>query len=88
MYSNGGNTANYGLQLVANFSNSTSVTSSGAFIGGASDTVTIFFSKPVLNVAFTFYDIDQGTLSGGVYTDFVSNIFGLGTGGQPSLQSR
>lgn len=81
VYANGGNAANYGLQLVTNFSTSTNAGSSGSFISGASDTVTVFFSKPVLNVSFTFYDIDQGTLSGGVYTDFVSNIFGMGTGG-------
>ena len=76
IYANGGVTGQQALQILADFDNS-----AGNIISGAAIQVTVFFSKPVSNLMFSFYDVDNGTVNGGAYNDYVTNIFGLGTGG-------
>ena len=82
-YADGG-TGSKALQIFADFDNS-----AGNLIAKSGIPVTIFFSKPVSNLIFSFYDIDgtAGTPASGntpatlPFNDRISGIFGLGTGG-------
>lgn len=73
-YTDGGTTAANGtassaLQIIANFDNA------GALIANAGISVTVFFSKPVSGLMFSFWDVDNGTVANnGPYNDFISNI--------------
>ena len=73
VYADGGNTGHNALQIVADFANG-----SGNSNGG-SIPVTLFFSKPVVNVSFTFFDVDLGNFGSpsAPYQDLINNIYGL-----------
>ena len=76
-YTNGGILGQRALQIVADFDNATG----GNIAAGSSLLVTVFFTRPITNLSFSFYDVDNGSTGSGPYNDVVSNIFGLGTGG-------
>ena len=74
-YTDGG-TGTRALQLFANFDNGANI------IAGAGISVTVFFSKPVSNLIFSFYDVDASAAGSTTpFNDYVTNISGRGTGG-------
>lgn len=56
------------MQIFADFDNA------GNIIVNSSIPVTVFFSKPVSGLMFSFYDSDNGTVNGGAYTDLINGI--------------
>ena len=76
-FADGGFTGNKALQIFANFDNA-----ANNIIAGSGIPVTVFFSKPVSNLIFSFYDVDGNNATAAQsFNDQVTNIFGLGTGG-------
>ena len=81
LYADGGSGASTGtsanaLQILADFDNS-----AGYIIANSSIPVTVFFSKPVSGLIFSFYDSDNGTVNGGGYTDLVTGILATAAAG-------
>ena len=66
---------NQALQIFANFD--TGSPNGTTIVKGASITVTIFFSKPVSGLLFSFWDVDASVDgSNNPYTDLISNLHG------------
>ncbi len=67
-------TGNQALQILSNFDNGT------AYIAGSGITVTVFFSKPVSNLLFSFWDVDTSVPGSATpYNDQITSLTGKNT---------
>lgn len=81
LYTDGGtNTGSVGtgsqaLQILANFDNGT------VLAANAGITITVFFSKPVSGLLFSFWDVDTNASGGNAYNDRINFLTGRTTAG-------
>ena len=63
-------TGNQALQILANFDSGT------VLAANAGITITVFFSKPVSNLLFSFWDVDTNAAGANAYNDLITNLYG------------